>query len=84
MAAEAFGKSTVPLIIDNDKTTWYHIYLSDWIAGTFIDNGCLKAFEKQYLKRAKGGFGYKLVTERINGISLNEQQQEAKQWEGVV
>lgn len=65
-------KSTVPLIIDNDKTTWYHIHLSDWITGAFIDNGYLKAFEKQYLKMTKGGFGYKLVTEQINGVSLNE------------
>ena len=70
-------KSTVPLIIDNDRSVWYHIHLSDWITGTFIDdNGYLKAFEKQYLKQTKGGFGYKLVTEQINGISLNGPSQE--------
>lgn len=63
-------KETVPLIIDNDKNVWYHIHLSDWIAGTFIDNGYLKAFEKQYFKRTKDAFGYKLVTEPINGINL--------------
>lgn len=70
-------KSTVPLIIDNDKKVWYHIHLSDWIAGTFLDDSYLKAFEKQYFKMTKGGCGYKIVTEQINGIYLNEHSWEA-------
>lgn len=70
-------KSTVSLVIDKDENAWYHIHLSDWIAGAFIDNGRLKAFEKQYFTRTKDAFGYKLVTEQINGVSLasNEQRE---------
>lgn len=69
-------KSTVSLIIDNNEKVWYMIHLSDWIAGTFLDNGCLRAFEKKYFEMTKRGCGYKIVTERISGISLNEHSME--------
>ena len=39
--------------------------------GGMIDNGVLKADSKKFYKKCKGGFGYQLVQQEINGVLID-------------
>lgn len=62
----------VSFFVNGDTETAYRVRLMDFVNGTMIEKGILKAFEKMYYKRDRNpnGFGYKLVHEPINGIAI--------------
>lgn len=57
-------------MFNDDRSVWYYVPLKKFIDGTMIQDGKLMATYKQYYKRTKEGFGYKLVKEEINGVEL--------------
>lgn len=56
--------------LHGDTSVRYGVPLMDFVNGTMLDNGVLKAVEKMYYKRTNKGFGYKLVREPINGVKI--------------
>lgn len=48
----------------------YYVKFDDYFYGKMWDGNKLKAFMKKYYKRTKDGFGYKLVTEYIDGVEV--------------
>lgn len=56
--------------INGDKSIWYYVPLKRFIDGTMIEDGKLMATHRRYYKQTREGFGYKLITEEINGIEL--------------
>lgn len=49
----------------------YGVPLMDYLEGKMIENGILKAKMKMYYRRTKEGYGYKLIREQIDGISID-------------
>lgn len=64
------GKNDVPFVINGDQSVRYYVPLKMFIDGTMIKNNKLLATHIQYYKRVHSAFGYKLVTEQIDGIEL--------------
>ena len=58
--------------LHNDTSVRYGVPLMDFVNGTMIKNGILKAVQKMYYKRTKDEFGYKLAREPIDGVRINE------------
>lgn len=57
-------------VINGDKSIRYYVPFEKFMNGTMIEDGKLMAIHKRYYKQTREGFGYKLVTEEINGIEL--------------
>jgi hypothetical protein len=56
--------------LNGDTSIRYGVPLLDFVYGTMVDNGVLKAVEKMYYKQTRTGFGYKLIKEKIDGITI--------------
>ena len=70
---KTFGKNfkEVEFVLDNDQSVRYIVDYADFFYGNLIVDGKFKAKAKQYLKRTREGFGYKLVVEKLeNGIDI--------------
>lgn len=57
--------------INNDTNIEYGLPMKVFIQGNMISDNTLLATKKRYYKRTKEGFGYKLITEDINGVEIN-------------
>lgn len=57
--------------LHDDTSIRYGVPMMDFVNGTMIENGVLKAVEKMYYKRTKEGFGYKLIREPISGVNIH-------------
>lgn len=68
MSKEAFENRKIGFYLNNDESVWYYTRLRDWIYGTLFDGDILRAFEKEYYKRTRDFWGYKLIREPVNGI----------------
>lgn len=66
------NSSTISLVIDGNQNVRYQVCMSDWIQGSIFEGSKLKTISKMYYKRTKEGAGYKVVTEKIGWINLNE------------
>ena len=64
--------STVSLVIDGNQNVRYQVRLSDWIQGSIFAGSKLKTISKVYYKRTREGAGYRVVTEKIGWIDLND------------
>lgn len=64
--------STVSLVIDGNQNVRYQVRLSDWIQGSIFAGSKLKTISKVYYKRTRDGAGYRVVTEKIGWIDLND------------
>lgn len=64
------NKREFPFTINGDKSVRYYVPFEKFIDGSMIVDGKLMATYKQYYKQTREGFGYKLVTEEINGVEL--------------
>lgn len=64
------GTKECAFTINGDKSIRYYVPLESFIDGTMIKNGRLLATHKCYYKQTREGFGYKLVTEEIDGVEL--------------
>lgn len=70
---KTFGRKfkEVEFVLDNDQSVRYIVDYADFFYGNLIVDGKFKAKAKQYLKRTREGFGYKLVIEKLeNGIDI--------------
>ena len=68
-----FGKefANIGYILDNNPSVRYYINYKDFYLDNLIVNGRFNAIEKVYYKQTRKGFGYKLVTEKLeNGIDI--------------
>ena len=66
-------KNTSVLIyftLNGDTSIRYGVKLLDFVYGNMIDGNILKASEKVYYKKVKSGFGYKLIKEKIDGVTI--------------
>ena len=66
------NSSTISLVIDGNQNVRYQVCMSDWIQGSIFEGSKLKTISKMYYKRTKEGAGYKVVTEKIGWINLND------------
>ena len=66
------NSSTISLVIDGNQNVRYQVCMSDWIQGSIFEGSKLKTISKMYYKRTKEGSGYKVVTEKIGWIDLND------------
>ena len=57
--------------LHSDPSIRYGVPLMDFVNGTMIENGVLKAVEKMYYKQTRKGCGYKLVYEEIKGVVID-------------
>jgi hypothetical protein len=60
--------------LNGDTSIRYKVKLLDYVYGTMLDeNGKLKAYEKVYYKQDRDpkGYGYHLVREPIDGVSID-------------
>lgn len=64
------GRKRCGFMINGDRSVWYFVPLEKFIDGTMIQDGKLMATHKEYYKRTREGFGYKLVSEEIDGVML--------------
>lgn len=64
--------STVSLVIDGNQNVRYQVRQSDWIQGSIFAGSKLKTISKVYYKRTREGAGYRVVTEKIGWIDLND------------
>lgn len=64
--------STVSLVIDGNQNVRYQVRQSDWIQGSIFAGSKLKTISKVYYKRTRDGAGYRVVTEKIGWIDLND------------
>lgn len=46
----------------------YGVKLMDYIMGAMYDGDNLKAISRKYYKHTHDGYGYKLITEAVNGV----------------
>ena len=60
----------IAVTLNGDTKVTYRISLERFLYGTMIEDGKLMATSKQYYKHTRSGFGYKLITEEINGVEL--------------
>ena len=61
----------IEFVLDNDQSVRYSVDYADFFYGNLIVDGKFKAKAKQYFKRTREGFGYKLVIEKLeNGIDI--------------
>lgn len=63
-------EETVAFEIYSRPEERYYVKFDDYFYGKMWDGNKLKAFMKKYYKRTKDGFGYKLVTEYIDGVEV--------------
>ena len=63
-------KKLIYFTLNSDTSIRYGVRLLDFVYGTMIDDNMLKAVEKVYYKKTKGGIGYKLIREKINGVTI--------------
>ena len=70
-----YGKTDILyyFVLNGDESVEYGVPLMDFVNGTMIDGNTLKAVEKMYYIRIKDSnwFGYRLIHEPINGVSIN-------------
>ena len=66
------NSSTISLVIDGNQNVRYQVLMSDWIQGSIFEGAKLKTISKMYSKRTKEGAGYKVVTEKIGWINVND------------
>jgi hypothetical protein len=62
--------------LHDDTSIRYGVPLMDFVNGTMIENGLLKAIEKVYYKQTRTGFGYRLVREPIEGVIIHSGRKE--------
>ena len=56
--------------LNGDASVRYGVKLLDFVYGTMFDGNVLKASVKTYYKKTRDGFGYKLIKEKINGVTI--------------
>ena len=64
--------TTISFTLHDNTSVRYKVNLMDFVKGTMIENGVLKAVEKTYYKqdRNPNGFGYRLIHEAITGVRI--------------
>lgn len=66
-----FEPRFVTYVVNGEKDVWYRVRYDDFYNGNLIrPDGKFNAYEKVYYKRVKTGFGYKLITEKVDGVEL--------------
>jgi hypothetical protein len=66
-----FDSRYVAYVVNGEKDVWYHVRYADFYNGNLIrPDGKFNAYEKVYYKRVKRYFGYKLITEKVDGVEL--------------
>lgn len=63
-------KRGIAVTLNGDTKVMYIVPLERFLYGTMIEDGRLMAIKKKYYKQTRSGFGYKLITEEINGVKL--------------
>ena len=59
--------------LNGDTTVRYGVKMLDYVYGhMWLSNGVLNAVEKVYYKRCRNEIGYKLIREKINGVTLKK------------
>ncbi|WP_407397765.1 hypothetical protein [Treponema sp.] len=56
--------------LNGDTSIRYGVRMMDYVYGYMYSDNKLNAVEKMYYKQTRGGFGYKLIREGIEGVSI--------------
>lgn len=57
--------------LNDDTSIRYGVRMMDYVYGYMYTDGKLNAVEKMYYKQTRGGFGYKLIREPIDGVPFS-------------
>lgn len=60
----------VYFVLNGNEEIRYGVLLKDYIYNNMYVGNKLKVVEKMYYKKTHTGFGYKLIREKINGVTI--------------